>query len=78
MHNTQTIIPQTKPALRHFPVQTLSLPNSTYGNSLLTLLPQHLCLTLCLPLWVGTQCTLLKMVRYCTTTVCYYWDMSVK
>ncbi len=33
---------------------------------------------------VGTQegrkvCTvLLKMVRYCSTTVCYYWDMSVK
>ncbi len=22
--------------------------------------------------------TLLKMVRYCSTTVCYYWDMSVK
>ncbi len=22
--------------------------------------------------------TLLKMVCYCSTTVCYYWDMSVK
>ncbi len=22
--------------------------------------------------------TLLKMVHYCSTRVCYYWDMSVK
>ncbi len=22
--------------------------------------------------------TLLKMVSYCSTTMCYYWDMSVK
>ncbi len=21
---------------------------------------------------------LLKMVRYCSSTMCYYWDMSVK
>ncbi len=24
------------------------------------------------------ECTLLKMLRYYSTTVCHYWDMSVK
>ncbi len=31
----------------------------------------------CVPGLYGTQ-TLLKMGRYCSTTMCYYWDMSVK